>query len=33
MQEDGYEGHFIEADPGLELPENVHYIISYERTK
>ena len=33
MQEDGYEGlHFIEADPGLELPENVHYIISYERT-
>ena len=33
MQEDGYEGRFIEADPGLKLPENVHYIISYERTK
>ncbi len=33
MQEDGYEGHFAEADPGLELPANVHYIISYERTK
>lgn len=33
MQEDGYKGHFIEADPGLILPANVHYIISYERTE
>jgi hypothetical protein len=33
MQENGYEGRFIEADPGIELPENMHYIISYERTK
>ena len=33
MQEDGYKGHFIEADPGLELPANIHYIISYERTE
>lgn len=33
MQEDGHQGHFIEADPGLKLPADVHYIISYERTK
>ncbi len=33
MREDGYEGHFIEEDPGLELPANVQYIMSYERRK
>ena len=33
MQEDGYKGHFIEADPGIKLPANIHYIISYERTE
>ena len=31
MQEDGYGGHFLEADPGLPLPANTKYIISYER--
>ena len=33
MQEDGYKGRFIESDPGIKLPANVHYIISYERTE
>ena len=33
MQEEGHNGRFIEADPGIALPENVQYIISYEREK
>lgn len=33
MQENGHEGRFFDADPGLAVPENVHYIISYEKTK
>lgn len=33
IQEEGYVGRFIEADHGLVLPENVQYIISYEREK
>ena len=32
LQENGHEGRFFDADPGLALPENVHYIISYEKT-
>lgn len=31
MQEEGHKGRFVEADPGIALPENVQYIISYER--
>lgn len=31
MQEDGFKGHFLEADPGLPLPEHVQYVITYER--
>ena len=31
MQEDGHTGHFVDADPGLALPERVQYIISYQR--
>ncbi len=33
LQEEGHSGRFIEADPGITLPENVQYIISYERVK
>lgn len=33
MKEDGFEGHYSQADPGFQLPANVHYIISYERTQ
>lgn len=33
MRENGHEGRFFDADPGLEVPENVHYIISYENAK
>jgi nitroreductase len=33
MREDGHEGRFLDADPGLAAPENVHYIISFEKTK
>ena len=33
MQENGHEGRFFDADPGFAVPENVHYIISYEKTK
>ena len=33
MQEEGHNGRFVEADPGIGLPENVQYIISYEREK
>lgn len=31
MKERGYDGKFIESDPGIKLPENVHYIISYKK--
>lgn len=31
MQEDGFKGRFLEADPGLPLPEHVQYVITYER--
>lgn len=31
MQEEGHIGRFVEADPGIALPENVQYVISYER--
>lgn len=31
MQEEGSEGCFLEADPGLSVPANVQYIISYRR--
>lgn len=31
MREEGQNGRFAEADPGLVLPENVQYVISYER--
>ena len=33
MQEEGDNGQFTEADPGLVLPKNVQYIISYKRNK
>lgn len=33
MQENGHVGRFSDADPGLAVPDNVHYIISYEKTK
>ena len=33
MREDGHNGRFVETDPGIALPENVQYIISYEREK
>ena len=33
MQENGQEGRFFDADPGLAVPENVHYTTSYEKTK
>ena len=33
MQENGHMGAFVFEDPGLEVPENVHYIVSYERTE
>lgn len=33
MQEEGYNGHFADADPGIALPKNVQYIISYERER
>ena len=33
MQEDGHEGRFFDADPGLAVPENVHYILSCEKTR
>ncbi|MFN2937426.1 nitroreductase family protein [Lachnospiraceae bacterium YH-ros2226] len=33
IQEEGHKGRFVEADPGITLPENVHYIISFERGK
>lgn len=31
MQEEGHEGRFVFEDPNLMKPENVHYIVSYER--
>ncbi len=33
LQEEGHEGRFFDADPGLPHAENLHYIISFERTK
>ena len=33
MQEEGHKGRFVEADPGIALPEKVQYIISYERVQ
>lgn len=33
MRENGHEGRFFDADPGLAVPENAHYIISYEKAK
>ncbi|MBR1709460.1 MAG: nitroreductase family protein [Clostridia bacterium] len=33
MQEEGNKGRFVEADPGIVLPGNVQYIISYVRAK
>lgn len=33
MQEEGHTGRFVETDPGISLPGNVHYVISYERVK
>ena len=32
-QEEGYSGRFFECDPEAETPDNVQYIISYERTE
>ena len=31
LQEDGISGRFLDADPMLTVPDNVHYLISYER--
>lgn len=31
LQEDGVSGRFLDADPKLTVPDNVHYLISYER--
>lgn len=31
MQEKGYEGRFVFENPVVDVPENVHYIVSYER--
>ena len=31
LKEEGVRGDFVEADPGYALPENVHYIASFER--
>lgn len=33
MEEDGVSGAFVCADPGLALPENVHYIVTFERER
>lgn len=30
LREEGRSGRFFQADPGLALPENVEYIVSYE---
>ena len=30
MEENGKQGHFIFADPGIKIPENVCYIVTYE---
>jgi hypothetical protein len=32
-KENGHSGRFAQLDPQLDLPENTHYIISYERTE
>ena len=31
LQEDGISGRFLDADPMLTVPDNVHYLISFER--
>ena len=31
MQEEGFRGRFLEADPGLALPEHVRYVMTYQR--
>ena len=33
MQENGHTGAFVFEDPGLAVPENVHYIVTYERAE
>ena len=33
MREEGHDGRFMEADPGVNHAENIQYIISYERTE
>ncbi|WP_373725508.1 nitroreductase family protein [Bacteroides heparinolyticus] len=33
MHEEGHSGRFVEANPGIDLPENVQYVISYEKDK
>ena len=33
LGEEGHTGRFFQADPGLACPDNVTYMISYERTK
>lgn len=33
MQEEGHTGRFFFENPGLDVPENVHYIVSYERAE
>ena len=33
MQENGHTGAFVFEDPGLAVPENVHYIVTYERVE
>ena len=33
LGEEGHTGRFFQADPGLTCPDNVTYMISYERTK
>lgn len=32
-KENGYSGNYTERDPQIVLPENTHYIISYERAE
>ena len=33
MEENGASGRFVFEDPGITVPADVHYIITYERTK
>ena len=32
-KENGHSGQYTERDPGIALPDNMHYIISYERSE